>query len=186
GVFAALTRPNGTPLDSVPEFAGFLAGSSAFLLLRRADRAPVRPGNDPRSFDRRRFLIAGAVGAVVAALAGGAGNALGRRFLANASRADVAIPLPLSPAAASSGTDLPVPGLEPFFTPNDRFYRGDTALLAPAVMTEDWRLRVHGMVDRELAIGYRQLLERPLIERDVTPPWVSQHRGGRDSAHPPL
>jgi DMSO/TMAO reductase YedYZ molybdopterin-dependent catalytic subunit len=179
GVLAALTRPNSTPLDTVPVFVGFLVGSSAFLLLRVAGWAPVRHGNDPRAFDRRRFLIAGAVGAVVAALAGGAGNALGRRFLANASRADVAIPLPLSPAAASSGTDLRVPGLEPFFTPNDRFYRVDTALLAPAVMAEDWRLRVHGMVDRELTIGYRQLLERPLIERDVTLTCVSNTVGGR-------
>jgi hypothetical protein len=72
GVFAALTRPHGAPLDTVPVFAGFLVGSSAFLLLRRAGWAPVRHGNDPRAFDRRRFLIAGAVGAVVAALARGA------------------------------------------------------------------------------------------------------------------
>jgi DMSO/TMAO reductase YedYZ molybdopterin-dependent catalytic subunit len=181
GMFAALTRPNGTLSDAVPAFAGFVAGTGAFLLLRRTQyrRAPHWNGDDPRAFDRRRFLVAGGAGAIVAVVAGATGNVLGRRFLANASRADVTIPLPASPAMAASGTELTMPGLEPFFTPNDRFYRVDTALLAPAVMAEDWRLRIHGMVDRELTIGYRQLLERPLIERDVTLTCVSNTVGGR-------
>jgi len=71
-----------------------------------------------------------------------------------------------------------VPGLGPFITPNPRFYRVDTALLAPAVMAEDWRLRIHGMVDREIELDYQQLLARPLIERDVTLTCVSNPVGG--------
>jgi DMSO/TMAO reductase YedYZ molybdopterin-dependent catalytic subunit len=90
----------------------------------------------------------------------------------------VAIPGPASPAAGASGTGLSVPGLGPFFTPNDRFYRVDTALLAPAVMAEDWRLRIHGMVERELTLDYDQLLARPLIERDITLTCVSNPVGG--------
>ena len=181
GVVAALTRPNGTPSDAVPAFAGVLAGMGAFVVLRssRPLPEPGRDGDDQRAFDRRRFLIAGGAGAIVALLAGVTGNVLGRRFLANASRAEVVIPLPANPAKAASGTRLRVPGLEPFFTPNDRFYRVDTALLAPAVMAEDWSLRVHGMVDRELTLGYPQQLERPLIERDVALTCVSNTVGGR-------
>jgi hypothetical protein len=72
-----------------------------------------------------------------------------------------------------------VPGLGPFFTPNERFYRVDTALLVPAVMAEDWRLRVHGMVDREITLDFEQLLSRPLIERDITLTCVSNPVGGR-------
>ncbi|MGA9159436.1 MAG: molybdopterin-dependent oxidoreductase [Actinomycetota bacterium] len=181
GVFAALTRPNGTPSDAVPAFAGFLAGSGAFYMLRSTWSLPEPAwnGDDPRAFDRRRFLVAGSAGVIVAVVAGATGSVLGRRFLANASRAAVAVPLPASPATAASLIDLHVPGLEPFITPNDRFYRVDTALLAPAVMAEDWRLRIHGMVDRELTIGYQQLVQRPLIERDVTLACVSNTVGGR-------
>jgi len=72
-----------------------------------------------------------------------------------------------------------VPGLGPFITPNDRFYRVDTALLVPAVMAEDWQLRVHGMVERELTLDYEHLLARPLIERDITLTCVSNPVGGR-------
>jgi len=180
GVLAALTRPNSTPSDAFPALVGVLAGMSAFLVLRgtRSLLGPARDGDDERAFDRRRFLIAGGVGAIVAMVAGAAGNVVGRRFLANASRAGVAVPSPVSQALAATDADLGLPGLGPFFTPNDRFYRVDTALLAPAVMAEDWSLRVHGMVDRALTIDYRQLLERPLIERDVTLTCVSNIVGG--------
>jgi DMSO/TMAO reductase YedYZ molybdopterin-dependent catalytic subunit len=67
----------------------------------------------------------------------------------------------------------------PFFTPNGTFYRVDTALLVPAVMAEDWTLRIHGMVDRQLTLDYEQLLARPLIERDITLACVSNPVGGR-------
>jgi len=179
GVLAALTRPNGTPSDAVPALAGVLAGMGAFLVLRSTrSLEPARDGDDRRAFDRRRFLIAGGAGAIVAVVTGATGNVFGRRFLANASRAGVVLPSPVSPAMAATDADLRLRGLGPFFTPNDRFYRVDTALLAPSVMAEDWSLRVHGMVDRALTIDYAQLLERPLIERDVTLTCVSNIVGG--------
>ena len=59
------------------------------------------------------------------------------------------------------------------------FYRVDKALLVPSVMAEDWRLRVHGMVEREITLDYDQLLSRPLIERDITLTCVSNPVGGR-------
>jgi DMSO/TMAO reductase YedYZ molybdopterin-dependent catalytic subunit len=100
------------------------------------------------------------------------------RFRADASRADVEIPAPASPAPEVAGADLDVPGLGPFITPNDRFYRVDTALLVPAVMAEEWSLRIHGMVDREIRLDYRSLLARSLIERDITLTCVSNPVGG--------
>ena len=69
-----------------------------------------------------------------------------------------------------AGSDLGVDGLSPFFTPNDDFYRIDTALLVPTVTAEEWRLRVHGMVERELMLDFDELMARPLIERDITLP----------------
>jgi DMSO/TMAO reductase YedYZ molybdopterin-dependent catalytic subunit len=46
-------------------------------------------------------------------------------------------------------------------------------------MAEDWRLRIHGMVDREIELDYPRLLGRPLIERDITLTCVSNPVGGR-------
>lgn len=184
GVAAALSRPESRPVDALPAVVGAVVAAGALLLLLRATRPrePVPPAVDdgaPRAFDRRRFLFAGAAGVAVAALSGGAGNLFARRFRADASRAEVLIPAPSSAAAAASGSELSVSGLGPFFTPNDRFYRVDTALLVPAVMAEDWRLRVHGMVEREITLDYEQLLARPLIERDITLCCVSNSVGGR-------
>ena len=45
-------------------------------------------------------------------------------------------------------------------------------------MAEDWRLRIHGMVEREITLDYGQLLARPLVERDVTLTCVSNPVGG--------
>ena len=45
-------------------------------------------------------------------------------------------------------------------------------------MAEDWRLRIHGMVEREVTVNYGQLLARPLIERDITLTCVSNPVGG--------
>ena len=86
--------------------------------------------------------------------------------------ADVAPPPP-------AGADLRIPGLSTFITPNDSFYRVDTALFVPAVDAAGWSLRIHGMVDREITIDYATLLARPLIERDVTLTCVSNEVGGR-------
>lgn len=151
---------------------------SAGLTGPNAPKAATRRG-DGRTFDRRRFLLASAAGIASAFVGAGAGGVLARRFRADASRAAVRIPGPASPAGPSMGAELPVPGLGPFFTPNERFYRVDTALLVPALMAEDWRLRVHGMVEREITLDYERLLSRPLIERDITLTCVSNPVGGR-------
>ena len=49
--------------------------------------------------------------------------------------------------------------------PNDDFYRIDTALVVPAVDPQTGGCRIHGMVDREITIGYRELLDRRIIEK---------------------
>jgi DMSO/TMAO reductase YedYZ molybdopterin-dependent catalytic subunit len=187
GVAAAVARPTGRLVDAVPTIVGAIVAGITLFTLRRilfpsraSSISPASSSPDAgATIDRRRFLFAGALGAVAAAIAGGAGNLLARRFQADASRAAVRIPAPASSAATRSGAGLSVPGLGPFYTPNNRFYRVDTALLVPAVMAEEWQLRVHGMVDREITLGYEQLLARPLIERDVTLACVSNPVGGR-------
>ena len=74
-----------------------------------------------------------------AVVAGGLGQMISRRFAADESSAAVTIPEAADVAApAPAGADFGIEGLSPFFTPNDVFYRVDTALLVPAVAAEDW------------------------------------------------
>jgi len=138
----------------------------------------VRSSAAPINLDRRGFLVTAGVGAAVAVLAGGGGTFFSRRFRADDSRASVRIPAPASPAPAEKATFDDTAGISSYVTPNDRFYRVDTALLTPALTAEDWQLRIHGMVDRETTITYPQLLARPMIERDITLACVSNPVGG--------
>ena len=105
--------------------------------------------------DRRKFLVGGMYTVVFAAVTGVAGQYFVRRSAASASRSAVRIPSPSSPLPAPpAGTDVGVPGVSPFITPNDAFYRVDTALLMPAVSADDWQLHIHGMVDKEVTLDY--------------------------------
>jgi hypothetical protein len=46
------------------------------------------------------------------------------------------------------------------------------------VPRDSWKLRIHGMVDNELEITFADLLDRPMIERDITLSCVSNEIGG--------
>ena len=179
GVVAALTRPTASAVDALPSIVGASAGVIAFLRLH-ARLAPAPTAPEPAvGVERRRFLVGGAAALGLAAVAGGIGQLLSRRFAADESRAAVAIPPPADPApAAPALAQLGVAGISPFITPNADFYRVDTALIVPSVRAEDWTLRVHGMVDRQLNLGFDQLLARDLIERDITLTCVSNEVGG--------
>lgn len=161
------------------------AGAVGASAARTAPAAPVSSSDrsDPTrsedelavGFDRRRFLAsAAAVGAV--GVVGGAGTRLlptedvtGNVVIPVA---DDAIPAP------SPGTDFDIEGLSPYLTPTEDFYRVDTALTIPQVDSSTWRLRVHGLVDAELDLGFEDLLDRRLVERDITLTCVSNNVGG--------
>ncbi|NEE28572.1 molybdopterin-dependent oxidoreductase, partial [Streptomyces sp. SID7982] len=67
---------------------------------------------------------------------------------------------------------------------NDDFYRVDTALVIPKVDANSWRLRIHGKgVRRDLEFSYQDLLNRPLIEREITLCCVSNEVGGPYIGH---
>ena len=178
GAAAALTRPGAGLLDALPSLAGAVAGSAALLALVRAPAEAEAPPTGA-GVDRRRFLLTGALVAGGAVAAGAGGRVLGRRSDVTASRAAVAIPAPASAAGAlAEGAAVELPGLSSFYTPNRDFYRVDTALVVPRIAAGDWRLRVHGRVRRELELDFRQLLARPLMERDITLSCVSNEVGG--------
>jgi DMSO/TMAO reductase YedYZ molybdopterin-dependent catalytic subunit len=128
---------------------------------------------------RRQFLVAAGVTAAAAAIGEVGGRSLATRK--NVSLAQQALKLPKAAqpvAPLPRGVNLPVPGISPFITPNGQFYRVDTALLIPQVDPSNWKLRIHGMVAREITITFDELLRRPLIEDYLTLCCVSNPVGG--------
>ncbi len=129
--------------------------------------------------DRRRFLMAGAGAAALAAVAGGAGDKLLSRFSIASSRAQVRLPAAAVRAPAiPAGTELNIPGLTPFFTSNSSFYRVDTDLVLPQISPEAWTLSIDGMVDHPLEFSFDELLRMPLTQTDITLVCVSNQVGG--------
>ena len=129
---------------------------------------------------RRRFLITTGAAAVVGILAAAGGTILqtGARA-ATAVRAAIRLPKPAVAAApVPAGAELSIPGLSTVITPNESFYRIDTALVVPQVATADWSLRIHGMVDHEITLTWDELLALPLEESYTTLTCVSNVVGG--------
>jgi DMSO/TMAO reductase YedYZ molybdopterin-dependent catalytic subunit len=65
-----------------------------------------------------------------------------------------------------------------FITPNDDFYRIDTALSFPNVNLEKWKLRIHGLVDQEITLSYADIAAMPQVEKVITICCVSNEIGG--------
>jgi len=185
GALAAVSRPDNGLVAAIPATVGTVAGLGTYGWLRgRAGLVPIatptaeeRPA--PGGFDRRRFLSGSAAVAGLALTTGFVGEYLVRRSDASASRAAIRLPrIADAGRPTPARADLGIPGTQPFITPNDDFYRVDTALLVPAVKANGWTLTIHGMVDRPLTIDFEQLVARPLIQRDVTLTCVSNEIGG--------
>jgi DMSO/TMAO reductase YedYZ molybdopterin-dependent catalytic subunit len=150
---------------------------------READ-APAASGagaheRDTGSPARRVFLLQALGLGALAIIGGGLGRRLLENRAAQVTTADAEIPQAVEPAP-SVGPDasFQVAGLGPVVTPNDTFYRIDTALITPAVDLASWQLKVTGMVDREVTLTFAELAQMPLIERYVTIACVSNEVGG--------
>ncbi len=129
--------------------------------------------------DRRAFFgWAGAAG--VAALAtAGAGRVLSGRSRAEVVRVEVLLPEPTTAAPRlRAGLEGDVPGLSPLITPNEDFYRIDTALIVPQIDPDRWELSITGLVEEPYSIGFEELLGMATDEYDVTLSCVSNEVGG--------
>ncbi|MBI3745354.1 MAG: molybdopterin-dependent oxidoreductase [Chloroflexi bacterium] len=179
GVVAALRDPATSPGLAVGAGLGELAVgafSLDHLLGLAARRAAAGPGAASMpDWSRRSLLIQGGAIAVGSLVVGSMGRVLLQRQRA---ATPGGLPSAAVPATLPSGADLAVGGLTPIVVPNDAFYRIDTALLTPNLDRDTWRLRIHGMVDREVTLTYAQLLELPIVEQYVTIACVSNRVGG--------
>ncbi|HSP27649.1 MAG TPA: molybdopterin-dependent oxidoreductase [Ilumatobacteraceae bacterium] len=171
---------------SLPLLAGpILAGSSSADAAIPSDPTNAdqqSPTDAPRATRRELLVRSGGVLAALAFVGAGAG-AVGRsirsRFSAVESRMNVTLPRATNTLdPISNGVTVGVDGVAPFVTPNADFYRIDTALTVPQVPTEGYELRVTGMVDRDLALSFDDLLRRNVVEHDITLTCVSNTIGG--------
>ena len=145
---------------TVPLAAGVATWLVVLAVL--ADRAPRAADTSRRSF----LLASGTVAA--ASLLGVVGaRVLGRGRDAVETTRQL-LRLPVGRGAVPAGAEWELADMTPWRVPSAEFYRIDTALVVPAVDPNEWRLRIHRMVDREITLTYAELLERRLTEAWVT------------------
>jgi DMSO/TMAO reductase YedYZ molybdopterin-dependent catalytic subunit len=85
--------------------------------------------------------------------------------------------LPVTRGTVPAGAEV-LAAAAPWRSPNKDFYRIDTAIVVPVIDPNQWRLRIHGLVDREITLTYRELVGRRLTEDWVTICCVSNEVGG--------
>jgi DMSO/TMAO reductase YedYZ molybdopterin-dependent catalytic subunit len=155
-----------------------VVGVAALAWLVRS--TPVEEPSGRRSSgpttSRRGVLISAGVMAAATVAMGVAGRQIAR---ARGVIKDLTLPAATEPAPAfPEGLERTYPGIAPLRTPTRDFYRIDTRLTLPVIDRDTWTLTIDGDVDQEVMFGFDDLLEMPLIERDITLTCVSNEVGG--------
>jgi len=181
-VAAVLTNPVDTQSGLIPVVVGYATWLVAFgwlsAMLRRPARAGVPSQPTADSVSRRGFLIRAGVVTLVAtgAAVGGRVWGAGARKVEQVRkliRLD-GVSMPKIPKGARIGLS----GVTAWQTPDEEFYRIDTALAVPTIDPQEWTLRIHGLVEREIELTYQDLLDRQKTEMWVTINCVSNPVGG--------
>ena len=190
---AALRRPDASTGDVVPSIVALVLGPAVLtglaraLRQREADATGPEPGSSSRGTDRslvrapgssrRGFLIGSGLVVLGGAVMAGAGQWIvkARSRISDIVLPQAAKPLPPLP----SGLEVAHPGISAFQTSRKDFYRVDTKLAVPLVNQNSWRLKIDGMVDKELSFSYADLFDMAVEEHDITLTCVSNTVGGK-------
>ncbi len=171
GMLAVNSRPNtGTSVTVLCLVGGFVTMAVLDWLVGMPEEAPSDASR--RAFLRNAGIVAGA-----SVVATGVGRWVGHARVA-VENARARLKLPITRMATPAGAELEVPGIQPWRTPPANFYRIDTALTVPLIDQDEWKLRIHGMVDKELTLTYKDLVARGLEDAWVTICCVSNEVGG--------
>ena len=181
GAVSAIERAGTSVASVIAPYVGALVSVATFAVAcdvavgRWLDARRPHESRVPLGWDRRRFLRTTAAAGAVASIAGVVTT---RRESGRVERIESQRPdaLPSSDGGAVTIDDFHP--TDPFITPNDRFYRIDTALSFPNVDLETWRLSFGGLVDRPLEFSYDDLASLPQVERTITLCCVSNEIGG--------
>ncbi|MCP9276526.1 molybdopterin-dependent oxidoreductase [Mycolicibacterium sp. CAU 1645] len=180
GAIAALTRPTATVWSAVPTVLGVAAGILTLRLLTSRASPTAEDHGTGVIQSRRAFVRMAGVAGVIAVAGVATGRYLGDRLRSlTGDMANFLVPTVETPAPpVTAAYEVGVPDMTSFITPNDAFYRIDTVLQIPAVTTDQWRLRIHGMVDREISLTFDDLYRRSAVDRVITLTCVSNQVGG--------
>jgi DMSO/TMAO reductase YedYZ molybdopterin-dependent catalytic subunit len=165
GGAAAASRPENSTVSSLLAGLGAGAAGAGTLALMAGKASQLR----------ERVVLA------ASGLALGVAGALRRRerAVADRRREEMSLPAPARPAPpVPPGAELEIPGITPLFTPNRSFYVTDTALTAPRVNRDRWRLRVRGLAEHQLEFSLQELSAMELVEVDATLVCVHNPVGG--------
>lgn len=173
-----------------------LVGIARHTIAEPSDDELASPLNPPRS---RRAFLAWSGGAGAIALTGvGLGKATAGPSAAELARAAVVLPTATTtttttaaastttteaaaattPAAVTTEPFISPEGLARWITPNEDFYRIDTAFSIPQVDPADWKLKFTGMVDTPYELTYDEILGMDLVDQAITISCVSNPIGG--------
>ncbi len=186
GCIAVLSRPGAAALDMIPTVAGAACGVAALRLLTRRFWSGLEDPKDPEdsadhdepNAGRRRLVMLGLLGfGVVSGVVGAVITRLVHSVAAD--RNSFTLPRPRT-SAPPIPADVQPNGvaLPSFVTASADFYRVDTALSVPQLSHGDWRLRIHGMVDREGTYSFNDLADFDVVEMVTTLTCVSNPVGG--------
>jgi DMSO/TMAO reductase YedYZ molybdopterin-dependent catalytic subunit len=185
GIIGIAAQPVGSITGYVPTIVGLLLGymilSTLISKLQRWRSAePAAVDSEAQSPARRNFLAWTIVIGTVSVVAAITGQLLARASsTVNTVRENLKLPTPTKPSSGPPpGADFRIDGLAPYVTPNDDFYRIDTALQVPVIDPATWTLRITGMVQNSFQINYSELVAKPLVEHMTTLTCVSNEVGG--------
>jgi len=192
GGFTAARNPQSPAVASwiMALVAAGLGVATLVLLLTRMHR-PTRLASfreDPRqkSATRRAFLSWSAGAGAVAVTGFGLARRIGAESVAEVAREGIDFTGLNTPTTAppllgpvTTGSFDTVPGIASYVTPNNSFYRIDTALRVPQVDPDRWSLSFTGMVDNPYTLTFDEILAMDeLEEHTVTLSCVSNEVGG--------
>lgn len=189
-------------------FSAILAAAAGtatlYLLLKTVRALPNAAASPDQLANSRRGFLGAAIGAAAVSVAAPVvGTALRSRQSAqvegdreNVAAALNSIDTPSTGSATSlsagSGTSLEsesaavpeltsfddIDGIATLVTPNNNFYRIDSALSVPRIDVETWSMKITGMVDQEIELTFDDLLAMDPVEEFVTLSCVSNNVGG--------
>ncbi len=146
--------------------------------------SPIKTTAPVRLTSRRGFLAYMGAGISAAALLG-----IGRQLRASSTTSAARDALVLPPAASTSSQPLDaqlralntldsVDRISSYITPNEDFYRIDTALAVPNVDPANWELSIEGMVDNPYSLTLDDIYAMDLRDYAVSLSCVSNQVGG--------
>ncbi len=185
GGFAVLSGNETSPSRLLPVLVGYVTWQVVFAWFAAglaaaasggggvAEASEVGAGGSRRSFLLRLAAVGG--GTVLAV-------ALGRLLGRDRERVEAArdllrldgVTMPKVPR----GAVVDLKGVAPWRTDEADFYVVHTVIAPPTLDPSEWRLRIHGLVERELDLSYQDLVGRQLTEAWVTLNCVSNPVGG--------